>query len=206
MGEKHFLLFDPRAAEGLYPFPVSHPYDEYAMVDLEHVDTKAFPRARQVLEGRGASVTLKPGEFLFIPTHWWHHVQGGSTDSGKWCISVNFWFIIHHMMVQAQHPLPLHLEMELARHVEILLSDIGGSRATGYMAELLMADVECQDAGRKDVVSLQARNFILYRLTRILGAENVRTFVHEHFQPERFERSRVLQALTGPKRGEKLRA
>merc|ERR1712232_337043 len=52
---KHWLLFDPGAAEGLYPFPVSHPYDEYAMLDLEQVDTALFPRARERLAGRGAS-------------------------------------------------------------------------------------------------------------------------------------------------------
>lgn len=33
-GTKHFLLFDPTAAAGLYPFPAAHPYDEYAMVHV----------------------------------------------------------------------------------------------------------------------------------------------------------------------------
>merc|ERR550537_1651325 len=51
-GEKHFLLFDPRAAEGLYPFPASHPYDEYCMVDLEKVDHKSFPATYNCLASR----------------------------------------------------------------------------------------------------------------------------------------------------------
>ncbi|CAE8593492.1 unnamed protein product [Polarella glacialis] len=142
-GEKHFLLFDPGAAEGLYPFPVSHPYDEYAMVDLEHVDCQSYPRARELLTHRGAAVTLRPGESLFIPTHWWHHVQG-TAARGAWNISVNFWFAIHEALVAPPHPLPVHLELELARHVELLLSDTCGSAAVGVLAELLRQASPCR--------------------------------------------------------------
>mmetsp|Transcript_44385 Transcript_44385/g.132491 ORF Transcript_44385/g.132491 Transcript_44385/m.132491 type:complete len:456 (+) Transcript_44385:484-1851(+) len=204
-GEKHFLIFDPRAAEGLYPFPASHPYDEYAMVDLERVDVKTFPRAKEALEGRGAVVTLRPGESLYIPTHWWHHVQGGASQ-GHWSISVNFWFTIYRLMLEAPHPLPQHLELEMARHAELLLSDVCGSGQVARLAELLRADVDGKDTGLSDVVSLPARNFILHRLARILGADSVRTFVHEHFPAERYERGAVFQALKGPTRGSRERA
>ncbi|CAE8692807.1 unnamed protein product [Polarella glacialis] len=204
-GEKHFLLFDPGAAEGLYPFPVSHPYDEYAMVDLEHVDCQSYPRARELLTHRGAAVTLRPGESLFIPTHWWHHVQG-TAARGAWNISVNFWFAIHEALVAPPHPLPVHLELELARHVELLLSDTCGSAAVGVLAELLRQDAENQEVDevhQADAVSLPARNFLLYRLQRILGPENVGSFVREFFPPERFSRPTVAKALQGPSRPDK---
>lgn len=76
----------------LYPFPVSHPYDEYAMVDLEHPELQAFPKLGAL---RGAVATVRENEAIFIPTrlgvenassralrHWWHHVQGLAGEGG----------------------------------------------------------------------------------------------------------------------------
>ncbi|CAE7690480.1 Hif1an, partial [Symbiodinium pilosum] len=170
-GEKHFLLFDPRAAEGLYAFPVSHPYDEYAMVDLQNVDTKSFPLARNVLEKRGAVATLRPGEALFIPTHWWHHVQG-TAACGSWSISVNFWFAIHKVLMESPHPFPQHLELELARHVELLLSDVGGSASVGVLARDLRKDAENAEPKDMDEAFFAVRLFLLDRLAALLGAGN----------------------------------
>jgi len=199
-GEKHMLIFDPRAAEGLYPFPTFHPYDEYSMVDLSHVDDRAFPRAREALAGRGRAVTLRPGESLYIPTHWWHFVQGGAS-SCDWCISVNLWFSIERQIVEPPYPLPLHLELELARHAEFILADVCGSAAAEAIAAALRADVDGGDGGPSaDTVSLPTRNFLLHRLAHILGPEHVCHFVREHFPPERFDRETVRLALRGPPR------
>ncbi|CAE7223033.1 HIF1AN [Symbiodinium sp. CCMP2592] len=193
-GEKHFLLFDPRAAEGLYAFPVSHPYDEYAMVDLQNVDSKSFPRARRALEKRGAVATLRPGEALFIPTHWWHHVQG-TASRGAWSISVNFWFAIHRVLMEGPHPFPQHLELELARHVELLLSDVGGSASVGALARDLQKDAENAELSELDETFFAVRLFLLDRLSALLGAGNVAKFLSEHFPAERFQRSVVSKAL-----------
>lgn len=196
-GEKHFLLFDPRAAEGLYPFPVAHPYDEYAMVDLFKVNHEAFPKAREVLKGRGAAVTLRAGESLYIPTHWWHLVQGAA-DEGAWSISVNLWFSIFETILQVPHPLPLHLELELARHVELLLSDMASGTSPAGLASLL-----CQKASSEDGCTAKATNndvttvnFVLHSLARILGPCNVKNFVSEQFPPQRFNRDVVTGALS----------
>lgn len=200
-GHKHILLFEPGAAEGLYPFPVAHPYDEYAMLDLERVDVAAYPRARETLQGSGLSATLGPGDYLYIPTHWWHHVQGSSPPGRPWSISVNFWFSIEGQLMQKPpHPLPPHLELELARHVEFLLADVCGSSRVASFARLLRSDscaeaAEDEPSGMDDVISLPARNFILFRLARILGPENVCNFVQQYFPQQRFERSVVLRAL-----------
>eukprot|EP00434_Breviolum_minutum_P010022 symbB.v1.2.008839.t1/scaffold550.1/size188255/3 len=143
-GEKRFLLFDPRCAEGLYPFPVSHPYDEYGMVDLEHPDLQSFPKLRSVCQHRGQVASVKKGEAIFIPTHWWHHVQGRSDGQGAdgWSISVNFWFAIHKVLLEGPHPFPPHLELELARHVELLLSDVVGSASVGAAARDLVQEAK----------------------------------------------------------------
>ncbi|MCT8987107.1 cupin-like domain-containing protein [Shewanella phaeophyticola] len=45
------------------------------MVDVEHPDFERFPKFQQAL---AASLTaeLNPGDVLFIPSMWWHHVRG----------------------------------------------------------------------------------------------------------------------------------
>mmetsp|Transcript_32650 Transcript_32650/g.53732 ORF Transcript_32650/g.53732 Transcript_32650/m.53732 type:complete len:184 (-) Transcript_32650:33-584(-) len=183
------------------------------MLDLEQVDHKSFPRAQQELAGRGSCTTLGPGESLYIPTHWWHHVQGAASKKDSHSISVNFWYTITNVVVQAPHPLPLHLELELARHVEFLLSDVCGSSAVGQILEALHADVEdnssaqgAENAEAEDFVSLPVRNFVLFRLARLIGAESARNFVHEYLPRERFNRVVVLRALRGPQRGAREKA
>lgn len=176
-GEKRFLLFDPRCADGLYPFPVSHPYDEYAMVDLEQPDLQSFPKLRS-LEGRGMVASVKKGAAIFIPTHWWHHVQGlTEPGDGPWSISVNFWFAIHKVLLEGPHPFPPHLELELARHVELLLSDVGGSAAVGSLARELLEDAEGSRSEVNEGPSLLLRNFVLDRLAHLLGPGNVQGYL-----------------------------
>lgn len=51
----------------MYPFPVHHTYDGYAMPDLDSPDTTAWPKLANV---RGLSVVLQPGQLLFIPAYW----------------------------------------------------------------------------------------------------------------------------------------
>ena len=47
------LLFSPdQAMHGLYPFPVHHMYDTYAMIDIERPDDDLWPKCRQVWYAR----------------------------------------------------------------------------------------------------------------------------------------------------------
>ena len=55
------------AHRGLYTFPVHHPYDRYAMPDLDTPDLAAWPKLGDV---RGRSILLQPGDLLFVPAHW----------------------------------------------------------------------------------------------------------------------------------------
>ena len=68
VGRRRVLLVAPtHAFAGMYPFPVAHPYDRYAMPDLERPDTTAWP----ALEGvRGRVALLRPGDVLFVPAFW----------------------------------------------------------------------------------------------------------------------------------------
>ncbi len=62
------LLISPAYAHtGMYAFPLHHPYDGYAMPDLDRPDTEAWPLLRRV---RGRAAVLQPGDALFVPAYW----------------------------------------------------------------------------------------------------------------------------------------
>ena len=75
-GSKRFLLFAPSQGYRLYPYPVGHPMDNFAMASLEQPDLARFPLLAQA-EGHVALV--QPGDVLFLPKFWWHHVEAPAT-------------------------------------------------------------------------------------------------------------------------------
>mmetsp|Transcript_92597 Transcript_92597/g.285847 ORF Transcript_92597/g.285847 Transcript_92597/m.285847 type:complete len:244 (-) Transcript_92597:82-813(-) len=188
-GTKRILLFDPRTgARGLCPFPIHHPYDQRARLNLERPDFGAFPRAAE-LRGAGAEAVLRPGDAVFIPSHWWHHVESTS-GSPEWCVSVNFWFDgVSPRLLNPPSCLGPQLEQELARQVEYLAADALGAEAVGTFAaacaeEADQAIVEADPP--PDDSRLPAMNYVLGHLARILGPTGVKGFLEDYLHPERW--------------------
>merc|ERR1712216_566798 len=88
-GRKSFLLFPPLlGAASLAPFPLAHPRDRSARVRLDRPPHVArWPHLAQA-QGAGLRVLLEPGDGLFLPYGWWHHVESLDQEN----VSVNFWF------------------------------------------------------------------------------------------------------------------
>jgi len=84
-GRKRFILFPPDEWVNLYPFPVHHDLDRRAMVDLDSPDSCRFPNW---VKARGYHVELGPGDALYIPPYWWHHVQSLTPET----TSMAMWF------------------------------------------------------------------------------------------------------------------
>ena len=74
IGRRRVLLISPDLSyKGLYPYPIAHPYDGYAMANLDDADYSRHPRLAEV---RGAAAICEPGDVLFVPDSWWRHEQG----------------------------------------------------------------------------------------------------------------------------------
>jgi hypothetical protein len=70
-GRKRVLLYPPHDADRMYPHTVPE-IEHFSRVDAEAPDLARFPRFA------GATcheATLEPGDLLYLPAHWWHHVR-----------------------------------------------------------------------------------------------------------------------------------
>ena len=84
VGKKRFWLVDPADSKQLRPNGLFHGVPNGCAVDLESTSIED-DRALGGLVVHEA--TLSPGDALYIPRGWWHHVR--SVESG---ISVNHWW------------------------------------------------------------------------------------------------------------------
>jgi HSPB1-associated protein 1 len=85
-GTKKWTLFPPKAAFGLYSTRV--PYEEssvFSDVNLVAPDPIRHPQYSEAIKSMWTA-TLGPGDVLFVPRHWWHHVEALTPS-----ISVNRW-------------------------------------------------------------------------------------------------------------------
>ena len=89
-GRRRFTLFPPEQVANLYVGPLDYAPTGAAMslVSFNEPDYKKFPRFKDALSA-ACIAELGPGDALFIPTLWWHHVE--SLDR-KLNILVNYWW------------------------------------------------------------------------------------------------------------------
>jgi hypothetical protein len=89
VGRRRFTLFPPDAIGDLYIGPLENtPAGRpVSMVDFAAPDLAAHPRFAQALE-RAHVAELEPGDAVFIPSLWWHHVEGLAPFNAL----VNYWW------------------------------------------------------------------------------------------------------------------
>jgi len=88
-GSRTFTLFAPDQVRNLYPGPIEHNMagPQVSMVDLDNPDLDKYPRFADALESARAA-ELGPGDAIYIPPLWWHHVRATSDFN----MLVNFWW------------------------------------------------------------------------------------------------------------------
>ena len=88
-GKRRFTLFPPAQYRNLYlgPLDLTPTGSPISLVDFDQPDWARFPQFKQALES-ALVADLEPGDAIYIPTLWWHHVRSLSTLN----ILLNYWW------------------------------------------------------------------------------------------------------------------
>lgn len=88
-GRRRFSLFPPDQVANLYigPWDITPAGQPISLVDLHSPDFSRFPKFQQALDTM-VTVDLEPGDALYVPSFWWHHVEGLSPINAL----INFWW------------------------------------------------------------------------------------------------------------------
>lgn len=117
-GYKRCILFPPSQFECLYPYPVYHPHDRQSMVDFDRPEYSKFPKFK---EAKGFEAVVGPGDVLYIPIYWWHHIE--SLMRGGHTITVNFWYK-DGPSSSISYPLRDYQKVAIMRNIEKMLQDV----------------------------------------------------------------------------------
>lgn len=88
-GKRRFILFPPEQLPNLYlgPIDFTPAGQPISLVDFSNPDFAEFPRFRDALK-EARTAELEPGDALYIPGMWWHHVEALAPLN----ILVNYWY------------------------------------------------------------------------------------------------------------------
>jgi lysine-specific demethylase 8 len=85
-GRKRVRLFHPAHEPALYPIASDGPTRlNSSPIDAESPDLARFPTFANAV---GPTVDLGPGDLLYVPKRWWHHVRSLSKS-----VSVSVWWL-----------------------------------------------------------------------------------------------------------------
>lgn len=88
-GKRRFTLFSPDQIDNLYPGPFDFAPGgvPVSMAPLENPDLAKYPLFAKALE-QAQYADLEPGDALYIPYGWWHHVESRTGFNAL----VNYWW------------------------------------------------------------------------------------------------------------------
>ena len=88
-GRRRFTLFAPEQLANLYIGPMNKTIAgaPISLARLEDPDFERFPRLREALDNAWYA-DLEPGDAIYIPYFWWHHVQSLTPFN----VLVNYWW------------------------------------------------------------------------------------------------------------------
>ena len=89
IGRRRFTLFPPEQIANLYIGPLGHAPTgtPISLVSFREPDYERFPRFKEALAA-AVVAELEPGDAIYIPTLWWHHVE----SLEKYNALVNYWW------------------------------------------------------------------------------------------------------------------
>jgi hypothetical protein len=88
-GRRRFTLFPPDQLKNLYigPIDFTPAGQAISLVDFQQPDFARHPKFAEALQ-HAQSAELEPGDAIFIPSMWWHHIEALSPFN----VLVNYWW------------------------------------------------------------------------------------------------------------------
>jgi hypothetical protein len=116
-GQRRFTLFPPDQVGNLYigPLDFTPAGRPVSMVALDDPDLQRFPKFAEALEN-ALVADLEPGDAIYIPSLWWHHVQA----TGPLNMLVNYWWEPADMMANGMAGQPFDAFVHALRNVRRL--------------------------------------------------------------------------------------
>lgn len=74
-GYKRVVLFDPKYSQKLYQYPFS----THTSIDVNQPDFVKYPALQYI---KGIDCTIGPGDTIFMPAGWWHHIEYNTAGLG----------------------------------------------------------------------------------------------------------------------------
>ena len=110
VGRRRFSLFPPEQIGNLYPGPLEPtPGGQVvSMVDFSAPDVGRYPGFRAALAA-GQVAELEPGDALFYPALWWHHVEALDSFNAM----INYWWTTTPEFMDSPQTTLLHALMSL---------------------------------------------------------------------------------------------
>ena len=123
VGRRRFILFPPSEVDNLYPGPLDFtPAGQViSLVDFQRPDYDKHPRFRDALKNAQVA-EMEPGDAIFIPSMWWHHVEGLSSFN----VLINYWW--------RQSPPYMDTPVNVLNHALLTLRDLPQAQRQAWQA------------------------------------------------------------------------
>lgn len=134
-GRRRVTLFPPEQLANLYigPLDMTPAGQPISLVDFAAPDHARFPRFAQAM--RHARVAeLEPGDAVFIPALWWHHMEGLETFN----VLVNYWW--------RQSPAWMDTPMDALMHALMSVRDLPAVERAHWQAMFAHYVFDADDA------------------------------------------------------------
>ena len=121
VGHRRFIVFPPEELSNLYPGPIDYtPAGQtISLVDFSQPDFEKYPKFKAALKNAQVA-ELEPGDAIFIPSMWWHHVE--ALDSFN--VLINYWW--------RQSPAYMGPPIDVLMHALLTIRDLPESQRKAW--------------------------------------------------------------------------